>query len=249
MVRVLIAAPLVAVAFYASAAGAAKVTQHHEFRFEAAAPAGLEVDNLVGDVRIEPNAAGGFEVDVEVTVEAGGEAEAEALARAVRFRQRDAGAGSSLQVLLPKDEFPQIFRRSAPGGWLGGRMYVEYLGERRRITGDADEGVRVRVDLVIRAPADGRLEVRNVLGDAVADGFRGALTLDGTVGTMRAANGSGELVLDTGSGPVEVSRHRGRVRAEAGSGTVTIDDCECDIEADTGSGSVVLRTQPAPPGA
>jgi len=242
MKNFLLAGALLAQVLGATAAGAVTATVNREFRFEAAPPAALAVDNLVGDVRIESAAAGaGFEIDVEVTAEADAQADAEAIARAVEFRQQDGGREASLQVVLPEGRFPQIYRAGAPSGWLSGRMYVEYLGERRRVTGDAGEGVRVRVDLVIRAPVGSRLVVRNVLGDAAATGFAGDLTLDGALGRLSARDGSGSLALDTGSGPVEVARHSGSVRADTGSGQVEIEDCECEMAIDTGSGSVTIR--------
>ena len=36
-------------------------------------------------------------------------------------------------------------------------MYVDYLGERIRLTGDRDEAPAVRVNLLIRAPAGAKL--------------------------------------------------------------------------------------------
>ena len=122
MKNFLLAGALLAQALGATAAGAATATVNRDFRFEAAPPAALAVDNLVGDVRIEPAAAGaGFEIDVEVTAEADARADAEAIARAVEFRQQDGGREASLQVVLPEDRFPRIYRAGAPTGWLSGR--------------------------------------------------------------------------------------------------------------------------------
>lgn len=242
MKKLLLAAVLVAQALGALTAEAATATVSRDFRFEATSPAALAVDNLVGDVRIEPAAAGaGFEVDVEVRAEADAQAEAEEIARAVEFRHQDGGREATLQVVLPESRFPRIYRAGAPSGWFSGRMYVDYLGERRRVTGDAADGIRIRVDLVIRAPADGRLIVRNVLGDATATAFTGDLTLDGSLGRLSARDGSGSLAMDSGSGSVEVRRHTGRLRADTGSGRVDIEDCDCEIAVDTGSGTVTVR--------
>lgn len=242
MRHLLLAVTLLATGLGTAGSEAATATLTRDFRFEPAIPAGLEVDNLIGDVRVEPAAEGaGFEVDVKITAEADSQAEADAIARAVDFHQRDAGADSSLKTVLPESRFPAIYREDAPSGWLQGRMYVEYLGDKRRVTGDAQKGVRVRIDMVIRAPAGSRLAVRNVLGNAAADGIAGDLTLDGTLGRMSASGGSGRVVLDTGSGLIEVARHAGEVRADTGSGPVFIDECECDIGVDTGSGAVTVR--------
>ncbi len=219
-------------------AGAATATTTRDWQFDGADPAVLKVENLVGDVRIERVAQAGFEVSVKVTAEAKSDREAREIAGAVQFNAADAGSSSAFQVLLPEARFPMIYRQGAPEGWFSGRMYVDYLGQKRRITGDPDEGVNVRVDILVRAPAGARLDVRNVFGDATAEGFAGDLRLDGTSGRLASSNGSGRLDLDSGSGAVEVATHAGEVRADTGSGAVSIRDCQCRISADTGSGSV-----------
>lgn len=220
----------------------ATVTRAWQFKDDSAA--GLELDNLVGDVRVERAAGAGFQVSVRAVAEADSEGAAEALVNAIEFRSRDSGASSLFQVKFPREPFAKIYWADAPSGWWGGRMYVKYLGERRRLTGDPDEGTHVRVDIVVRMPVGARLTVRNKLGDAVAEGVSGDLTLDGTRGRAASFRGSGRLVLDTGSGRVEVSGHEGEVRADTGSGPVGIEDCKCRIDADTGSGSVrVLNSQ------
>jgi len=240
--RSMLALAAAAALFLATAqAGAATATTARAWQYEDGSPATLKVENLVGNVRIERATAPGFNVSVEVTAEAATEREAQEIADAVEFNAKDAGSSSAFQVLLPSSRFPLIYRAGAPEGWFQGRMYVDYLGERRRITGDPGEGVKVRVDIVVRAPADARLDVRNVLGDATADGFSGELRLDGASGRLASTNGSGRLDLDSGSGPVEVRAHSGEVRADTGSGPVTIQDCQCRITADTGSGSVSIR--------
>lgn len=222
-------------------AAAATATTTRAWQFKDADPAVLRLDSLVGDLRVERGNAAGFHVSVKVTAEAGSEAEARAIAEAVEFQTRDAGASSSFAVRLPESRFPMIYHASAPEGWLGGRMYVDYLGERRRLTGDADEGVKVRVDILLRAPEGAKIDARNVLGNSVAEGVAGELRLDGAMGSLVSRNGSGRLELDSGSGAVEVVVHSGEVGADTGSGAVTIRDCQCRIEADTGSGGVSVQ--------
>ena len=222
-------------------ADAATATATRAWQYGDGSPATLKVENLVGDVRIEPGTAAGFHVSVEVTAEAASEREAREIVDEVGFNAKDAGSSSVFQVLLPASRFPMIYRAGAPEGWFDGRMYVDYLGERRRITGDPDEGIRIRVDIVVKAPSDARLDVRNVLGDTAADGFSGELRLDSASGEVASTNGSGRLELDTGSGPVEVRAHNGEIRADTGSGSVKVQDCQCRISADTGSGSVSIR--------
>ena len=220
---------------------AATATTQRDWQFEGSQPAGLELDNFIGDLRIERGAGAGFQVSVTVTGEAASDAEARSIVEAVEFRVRDAGASSSFAVVLPSEKFPVIHYRGAPQGWFGGRMYADYLGEKRRVTGEADEGVRVRVDILVRAPVGARLDARNIFGDAQAEGFSGELKLDGASGRLGSRNGEGRLVLDSGSGEVEVATHAGQVSADTGSGPVTIRDCRCRISADTGSASVRIE--------
>ncbi len=87
-------------------------------------------------------------------------------------------------------------------------MYAEHLGERIRLTSDRDDAPTVRVDLLIRAPAGAKLDVKNMFGDEVAQGYSGELRLDGGSGALRSTAGEGRLVLDSGSGDVEVAGHR-----------------------------------------
>ncbi len=240
MNKLLLAIATLAAALQSLPADAAVAKVSRSFQYKDTAIA-LEVDNLIGDVRIERAATGGFEVAVEVTTTAATEAEAKALASAVEFRAPDAGAASRFQVVLPEKQFPRIYRDDAPAGWFGGRMYVEYLGEKRRLSGDPDDSVQVRVDLVIKAPADSRLEVENVFGNAIAAGYIGELRLDGTSGSLQSIAGSGRVDLDTGSGPVTVEGHNGEILADTGSGSVRVRSSEGSLEADTGSGSVEVE--------
>lgn len=235
MLSILAIAAAMAVAAPAQGASA---TLNRAWQFKDASAAGLELDNLIGDVRVEKGSTAGFQVRVRAVAEAATEDAAEALVNAVEFRSRDAGAASLFQVKFPHEPFARIYWPGAPHSWWGGRLHVKYLGERRRLTGDIDEGARIRVDILVRMPEGGHLIVRNRLGDAVAHGVNGDLTLDGSSGRVVSSDGTGRLVLDTGSGRVEVATHEGEVRADTGSGPVAVTNCSCRISADTGSGDV-----------
>src|SRR3972149_3392862 len=227
------------VASWPATAATSTLTRAWQFKRDAAA--GLEVRNLIGDIRIERGRDASFHVTARATIEAGSQAEADRLVRAVEFHTRDMDTGSRFDVAFPKQHFPKIYHPEGPGQWWGMKMYVEYLNERIRMTGARDEAPGVRVDLVIRAPAGAKLEVSNVFGDSVAQGFSGELRLDGTRGLQRSADGAGRVELDTGSGAVEIAGHQGRVTADTGSGAVSIRGCNCEIDADTGSGTVEIR--------
>lgn len=250
-------AALAAVVVAAPAMGAS-ATVTRAWQFKDASAAGLELENLIGDVRVEAGSAAGFHVSVQVTTEGDTSFDAESLANAVEFRTRDAGGASLFQVRFPEDRFDVIYWPGAPRGLFGGRVYVKYLGERRRLTGDPDEGAHVRVDIVVRMPEGAHLKARSRFGDLLADRVSGDLTLDGgnsivsmgivsdgnrsSRGLVRSANGKGRVVLDSGSGRVEVDGHEGEVVADTGSGAVVITGCRCQINADTGSGSVKVET-------
>ena len=238
MKRFLAGATALVLVTLAAQADAASGTATRAWQFKDAAPAALELDNLIGDVRVERGTAAGFYVSVVVTTEADTSAEAQALAEAVEFRSHDSGADSSFAVVLPAERFPRIYYHEVHQGWFAGRASVEYLGERRRLTGDRDEGQVVRVDILVRAPAGSKLAVRNIFGDSTADGISGEVSLEGTGGQLAARNGDGRARLDSGSGPVEVSAWSGEVVADTGSGAIRVRDCRCRIKADSGSGAV-----------
>ena len=219
---------------------AATATLTRAWQYKSDAAAGLEVRNLIGDIRVERGTEPGFHITATATIEAATQDQADALARAIDYRTRDVGAGSRFEVAFPKEQFPKLYYARGPDSWWS-VMYVSYLGERIRMTGDRDEAPAVRVDLLIRAPAGAKLAVKNLFGESTAQGFSGELSLDGSSSPLRSAGGEGRLELDTGSGDVEVTGHKGRVSADTGSGDVRISDCDCEIEADTGSGSVEVR--------
>ena len=221
-----------------AAADSATVTRAWQFKPESVQ--GLKVRNLIGDVRVERGTDPGFHVTVNATIDAASKAEAERLLGLIDFRSADVGAGSRFDVRLPKEHFPKIYWSGGSAGWWSA-SFVEFLDERIRVTADRGSAPEVRVDLLIRAPAGSKLEVRNVFGNATANAVSGELRLDGNSGQLRSIGGNGRVELDTHSGPVEVNGHRGSVGADTGSGSVKISDCDCEIAADTGSGSITVR--------
>jgi hypothetical protein len=220
---------------------AASATVARAFTFKPEANAGLKVQNLIGDVRVERGDGPGVEIAATTTVEAATEDEAKRLAGLVDFRSKDAGPGSRFDVRLPPEHFPKVYWEDGASHWWAA-SYAKYLGERIRVSGTKDADTRVvRVDLVIKAPAGAKLEVSNLFGDSSAVGYSGDLKLDGSGGTLRSNGGDGVVYLDSGSGAVVVDGHKGRVTADTGSGSVKISNCECEILADTGSGSVDVQ--------
>jgi DUF4097 and DUF4098 domain-containing protein YvlB len=219
---------------------AASATVTRAWQFKPESVKGLEVRNLIGDIRVERGTEPGVHITARATIDTGSQAEAERLLGLIEYRTADVGAGSRFDVFLPREHFPKLYWSGGSDIWWG-VSYTEYLGERIRLVDDRDDGPALRVDLVIRAPAGARLSVDNQLGEIVANAYSGELRLDGGSGLLRSTNGEGRLTLDNGSGRVEVVGHRGEVSADTGSGSVTITDCECEVSADTGSGSVEIQ--------
>ncbi len=219
---------------------AASATATRAWQYKPESVDGLAVRNLIGDIRVERGTQPGVHVTATTTVETGTQAEADRLAGLIDFRTTDIGVGSRFEVRLPKEHFPKIYWENGASSWWG-VSFVEYLGERIRLTGDRDETPVVRVNLLIRAPAGAKLDVSNVFGGIAAQAYAGKLKLDGGSGLLSTAGGEGDFTLDNGSGGVVVTGHRGRLVADTGSGSVKIVDCECEIVADTGSGSVDVR--------
>jgi DUF4097 and DUF4098 domain-containing protein YvlB len=219
---------------------AASATVTRAWQFKPESVKGLEVRNLIGDIRIERGTEPGVHITARATIDTESQAEAERLLALIEYRTADVGTGSRFDVFLPREHFSKIYWSGGSKVWWG-TAYTEHLGERIRLVNDRDDAPALRVDLVIRAPADSNLTVDNHFGEIVANGFSGELRLDGSSGLLRSTNGEGHVELDSGSGKVEVVGHRGEVSADTGSGSVTITDCECEISADTGSGSVEIR--------
>jgi len=227
---------LLLAALGSAAADAATVTR--AWTFKPADAAGLTLDNMIGDLRIEPATEGGFQVTATIIVESPNEAEAERLARAVEFRTSDAGRDSSFQVRLPEQDFPVIYVAGTARGSFFGRSYVNYLDDRRQLTGDRGKGVNVRVDLRVRVPAGASLVARNRIGEVSGEAIVADLELDTARGPVDLRDGRGKLEVDIGSGSVDVARHEGEVEVDTGSGAVAIVDSRGRIAVDTGSGSV-----------
>ena len=96
---------------------AASATVARAFTFKPASNAGLKVQNLVGDVRVERGAGPGIEVAATTTVEAATEDEAKRLAGLVDFRSKDVGPGSRFDVRLPPEHFPKVYWQDGASHW------------------------------------------------------------------------------------------------------------------------------------
>lgn len=219
-------------------AEAATVTVQKAWTFSAGAPAGLEVDNLVGSVVVERHAGPGTHVTATVVAAAADDAAARRLADAFRFDTRDSSATQALKVIYPLRDYKAFYVAGAPQmSWMGSAR-TEYLGERVKLSGDRDDAADVHVDLLIRLPADAKLTVRNDYGSLLAGGVQGTLRFESGSAPQTVRDSSGEFRLDTGSGPVTAQKVSGRVAIDTGSGAVEVRECTGELKADTGSGGV-----------
>lgn len=219
-------------------ADATTVTVQKAWTFKAGAPAGLEVDNLVGSVIVERHAGPGVHVTATVVAGAADDAAARRLADAVRFDTRDSNAAQSLQIVYPLSDYKAIYVEGKPSmSWFGSAR-TEYLGKHVKLSGDRDDAADVHVDLLIRLPADAKLTVRNEYGSLLAGGVQGTLRFESGPAPQTVRDSSGEFSLDTGSGPVTAQKVSGRVDIDTGSGSVEVRECTGELKADTGSGGV-----------
>jgi hypothetical protein len=233
----------------ASAVSAANET--HRFDAEH-----LEVRNLIGEVRVESHAGSDFEVEVAV---AGRDAEA----GLIRVDTRADG----LDVRFPGGHSEFVYPALGPNA----HSSINTRGSDQRdlfygtpAAGDVEirgsgKGLELWVDLTIRVPDGGRLELSHGVGAIRVDGVDGALELASQSGTVEVSRVSGELSAGTGSGDIvlsqsdtertEIGTGSGNVRIEqcrggsfdigAGSGNVTIDGLTArEVEIGTGSGNV-----------
>ena len=166
LIRVTAALLLVAVHLPA-AAESATVTRAWQFKPESAQ--GLQVRNLIGNIRVERGTDPGFHVQVRATIDASSRAEAERLLGLIEYRSADLGAGSRFDVAFLKEHFPKIYWSGGSSDWWS-VSYVEHLDQRIRLTSNRGDAPEIRVDLVIRAPAGSTLDVHNLFGESAADG-------------------------------------------------------------------------------
>ena len=96
---------------------AASATVARTFTFKPESNAGIKVQNLVGDVRVERGTGQGVEIVATTTVEAATEDEAKRLAGFVDFRSKDVGAGSHFDVRLPPEHFPKVYWEDGASHW------------------------------------------------------------------------------------------------------------------------------------
>ncbi|HOX27043.1 MAG TPA: DUF4097 family beta strand repeat-containing protein [Candidatus Krumholzibacteria bacterium] len=262
-IRKVCSAPLALVLVVAASAAAAA-----EFSQDLATAAReLTLDNLIGEVRVEPAPGDRFEIRVDVRGE-------DADPSLILVKLEDGGK-ARLTVQFPIEEhrsyvYPKLGRgesttiwqpgpESDEGGWLR-KVWRGVGGEKIKVRGSG-RGLEVWADVTLRVPAGRSAEVHlgageitsgGVDGELVLDTHSGAITVDRHAGELVCDTGSGSvqatdidgaLFIDTGSGAVEVANQRGgSLKVDTGSGSVDIDGADTgDLYVDTGSGGVRAR--------
>jgi hypothetical protein len=194
----------------------------------------VKIENLAGKVVLRSTPGDSIKVRAEVHAEGGSSAETERLLDAVRIARE----GGAWVLTYPVDRYDAFVYPQS--GW-GGNSSTKYRGERVRVSGKSWRSAPVLyVNLMIEVPRNGRLHVRNLVGDIAGESLAGELTADTGSGDVWLKDFDGQLVADTGSGTVTLQGVRGTsLRVDTGSGDVRAEDVHVErLEADTGSGEV-----------
>lgn len=199
----------------------------------------LDVNNLIGEIKVVKGSGSGFKVDVKVQ---GSDASRET----VKIKQ----SGNTLTVVFPNSNnfvYPRLGSNSKStfstdsdrsGGWLA--QIIDGLTGSDRITvRGSGNGKEVWADITIAVPSGGRLNVRHGCGTAEAQDVDGDISLKVRSGKIDVNGVNGSLNADTGSGHVTAVNLRGNVNIDTGSGHVEVREVDADdFLVDTGSGHV-----------
>ncbi|MCJ7557263.1 MAG: DUF4097 domain-containing protein [Gammaproteobacteria bacterium] len=210
----------------ASVTFGATVTE--EFRF--AQGSSIEIENLVGRVKVRP--AEGAEAYLKASVIG----ESEELVKLVRFELKDQGKKQRLEVLYPEGHRNLYFESSGAKT----SSNVRYQGEKYKLSSTRRSGAEaLQVDLELFLPKGSKVDnLKNVVGEVELAGVDADIRVDVGAGSVSSTDGRGRLVADTGSGGIFVTNHEGDTSVDTGSGEVRIETVLGSVDADTGSGSV-----------
>lgn len=229
--------PLIfAVLVFAGAARAADHQIHTEYRN--ASLSAVEVENLVGAVKLLPSE--GNELLIEYTVVAGAkdDAAARALADMISFKTTEHDGRLSVHIVYPLDQY-RTYYYDGPGDDY--QTNTQYQGRQVRVTSRGSDGVELHVDVIAHLPKGYRARFANAVGEIAAAGVDGDLDLDTGSGGIDSRDGRGRFRGDTGSGAITVRDHQGDIEADTGSGEIEVVGLVGDVDADTGSGQIVIR--------
>jgi lia operon protein LiaG len=176
--------------------------------------------NLAGNIRIE---AGSGSVTVLEVTKGGRDAER------LTVRSSALDGVPTLRVIYPGDEIvaSQLERGSNTNLRVDEEGTFGRSRDGRRVnirSGDrADrDALHAQADLVVRVPANVRVDAHLA------------------VGKITATNVNGELELETSAGDITVSGSRGKVNAESASGDISVTNVEGDLELESASGGITV---------
>jgi ferric-dicitrate binding protein FerR (iron transport regulator) len=194
----------------------------------------IVIENLIGDALVIPAAGGETQVTGTIHIAGGNDALARETAQAIHFEVD----GGHIAV-----RYPDVREICA----LPGRSrsdtstHTQYLGRRLSIETGTSPGRCLRVDLVVRLPADRELTFKTQIGEIEARELKADVVFDTGSGAVSVAKHEGSLDVDTGSGDVKIDTARGKVLVDTGSGDVDVTDANGRVNVDTGSGDVRLK--------
>ena len=196
----------------------------------------VEIDNLAGELRVEPGT--GPAVVVEV-VRGGRDA------GALEVRTVERRGIPTLTIVYPgrRVVYPKI-----RGHWSSTQSLdrdgvfksgSDLFGLRTVTVTGSGSGTEAHADLKILVPKGKKLILRHVAGAVTVRGVEADLMVDQGVGELEVRDVTGDVSLDTGSGQVTVSDLRGDLMIDSGSGAVEISNLKGErLALDSGSGSV-----------
>lgn len=198
----------------------------------------LELQTLVGAVRVERASGPDFVIVTTATANAEPAARATALANEV-VAKVEPGSGRVV-IHWPEGEDTFYSALAPDTGWIM-RAKVEYDGRRVVLTRKRADAVDVQASIVVRVPDGASLKVVQRFGPIDANAVQADLDLDTVDGGITVERSRGKLRADTGAAPVAVRYHEGDVVADTGSGNVTFEGVRGKQVADTGSGDVIVN--------
>lgn len=220
-------------ALAATAANAAPATHTSEVTVKG--QRSLELQTLVGAVRVERASGPDFVIVTTATANAEPAARATALANAVVAKVEP---GNRRVVINWPEGEDAFYSALAPDtGWMM-RAKVDYDGRRVVVTRKRADGADVQASIVVRVPDGASLKVVQRFGPIDANAVQADLDLDTVDGGITVERSRGKLRADTGAAAVTVRYHEGDVVADTGSGLVTFEGVRGRQVADTGSGDV-----------
>lgn len=217
----------------------------------------LQLANLAGRVELVAGSGSGVEVEATVYAEGRNAAQTRELLDGMKWVEtRDRKGNREWALSYPVEDFrgfayPEVGRGEDHSAILrllasfnvGGSYNNGYLlGQRVAVYGRPGSSVPVLyADLRITLPGQGKVTVRNLVGDVRGGDLSGTLTVDTGSGDVELGSFSGTLVVDTGSGDVEIRRVKGETLVDTGSGSIRVSELVGNGTFDTGSGDIAIE--------